>query len=106
MLAHLKARISSTINCSEWKCIPEELSQCKITNLLDGKLAAAARGSKLSKNEGSRNSIICKIFLRWAKEGKKRVNFKICATLQNLYNSQPIVDQRALTHAQGGGQLP
>lgn len=34
-------------------------AEIKMSPLLDGKLAAAARGSKLSKNEGSCNSIIC-----------------------------------------------
>jgi hypothetical protein len=35
-------------------------SKNKNIDLLDGKLAATERGSKLSKNEGSVNSIICK----------------------------------------------
>lgn len=59
MLAHLRVEFVH-VKCSALKSIlKEQIVSIRAFDLLDGKLAANDFGSKLSKNEGSCNSMIC-----------------------------------------------
>lgn len=64
MLEHLQIDtyfLSISDNATDVAYAQQGLDFIMFDPLLEGKLAAAARGSKLSKKEGSCNSTICKI---------------------------------------------
>lgn len=84
MLAHLVHKIISKLKCvklfrepaSAKYLMKKELRRKEKGQLLDGKLAAAVRGSKLSKNEGSCNSITCKFFAQNYPQKQEAARFR------------------------------